>query len=513
MHQLPPTPDPNRPVLLEPSELPGVDALAGEPTTWTEIAAFAPSWLSSLVFHLCIVLLLAVWAERTAGPESGVPIIVSSSGEPRLEATTTLEEPAMLGELPSPTLEEPALAALDGAEVAPIHLGVMMPLAVGDSLEPGMNPVEGLPDDGLGTGAGDGLGQRISDVARRILVEKEGGNEHSEAAVRAALDWLARHQLEDGHWSFAHGEHPDCHGQCDHSGHVDSKFAATAIALLPFLGTGETHLKGQYRENVRRGLDFLIESIKTEGRTGSLWDPQGNMYGHGLASIVLCEAYAMSHDAKLRRSAQSVLDFIVEAQDKQGGGWRYQPGMPGDTSVLGWQLMALKSGHLADLRVPGLTFRRATLFLNHVAAEDGAAYGYANSEAGRPATTAIGLLCRMYLGWGRTNRTLRRGIQGLEKQGPSIDRQANSSNLYYNYYATQVMHHWGGASWKKWNTTMRDFLIETQAKQGHATGSWHFEGDHGSRSGGRLYCTAMSAMILEVYYRHLPIYGGRSVQP
>jgi hypothetical protein len=29
---------------------------------------------------------------------------------------------------------------------------------------------------------------------------------------------------------------------------------------------------------------------------------------------------------------------------------------------------------------------------------------------------------------------------------------------------------------------------------------------------GRLYCTALSTMILEVYYRHLPIYQNQSVQ-
>jgi len=32
-------------------------------------------------------------------------------------------------------------------------------------------------------------------------------------------------------------------------------------------------------------------------------------------------------------------------------------------------------------------------------------------------------------------------------------------------------------------------------------------GDHGSERGGRLYCTSMATMILEVYYRHMPIYG------
>jgi hypothetical protein len=34
---------------------------------------------------------------------------------------------------------------------------------------------------------------------------------------------------------------------------------------------------------------------------------------------------------------------------------------------------------------------------------------------------------------------------------------------------------------------------------------------HGSERAGRIYCTSLATMILEVYYRHLPIYGQQSV--
>jgi len=42
-------------------------------------------------------------------------------------------------------------------------------------------------------------------------------------------------------------------------------------------------------------------------------------------------------------------------------------------------------------------------------------------------------------------------------------------------------------------------------KDGHAAGSWYFDdGEWSSQQGARLFCTAMSALILEVYYRHPP---------
>ena len=138
--------------------------------------------------------------------------------------------------------------------------------------------------------------------------------------------------------------------------------------------------------------------------------------------------------------------------------------------------------------------------------DGGADYGYHDARARGEATTAIGLLCRMYLGWKKDNPALQRGVQLLSRRGPS------AGNMYYNYYATQVMRHWEGEEWKNWNRQMRDQLIHAQAKQGHEEGSWFTgSGDNGAGPGGRLYCTAMATMILEVYYRHMPIYRAQSV--
>ena len=168
--------------------------------------------------------------------------------------------------------------------------------------------------------------------------------------------------------------------------------------------------------------------------------------------------------------------------------------------------MALKSAHMAYLHVPKETVLGSMRFLDSVQTDSGSKYGYTSPGAG-PATTAVGLLCRMYLGWKKDNGALHRGVEYLSNRGPS------PNNMYYNYYATQVMRHFEGEMWEKWNTKMRDSLVATQAKAGHETGSWHMgRGDHGSERGGRLYCTSMATMILEVYYRHLPIYGKQAAE-
>jgi hypothetical protein len=157
--------------------------------------------------------------------------------------------------------------------------------------------------------------------------------------------------------------------------------------------------------------------------------------------------------------------------------------------------------------VPPGTIQGSMRFLDSVQADSGARYGYTTPGQGQ-GTTAVGLLCRMYLGWKQEHPALKRGVEYLSRLGPS------RVNIYYDYYATQVLRQYcgdpgteGHEMWEKWNSNMRDWLVSTQEKNGHEAGSWMMSGDHGSERGGRVYCTSMATMILEVYYRHMPIYG------
>ena len=159
---------------------------------------------------------------------------------------------------------------------------------------------------------------------------------------------------------------------------------------------------------------------------------------------------------------------------------------------------------MAYLHVPPIVVKKSSDFLDAVQSESGAHYGYTSPGKG-DATTAIGLLCRMYLGWKQDNGALQRGAQFVSNKGPS------KSNMYYNYYATQVMRHIEGDMWKKWNGVMRDQLVNSQSQTGHEKGSWIMADRHVAK-GGRLYCTSMATMILEVYYRHLPIYRKQSTE-
>lgn len=335
---------------------------------------------------------------------------------------------------------------------------------------------------------------------RGQLVGSGGGSPASEAAVEKGLKWLLAHQHEDGGWRFSFDGEP-CNDECRNGGVETSTTAATAMALLPFYGAGYTHKVGPYTEQVNKGLYYLGSRMLVTPQGGDL--QEGTMYAQGLSTICLCEAYGMSKDENLRPYAQKAVNFILYAQDRHTGGWRYFPGQAGDTTVSGWQLMALKSAAMAGLDVPSPAFFMANKFLDSVQAEKGAAYGYLRPGT-TATTTAVGLLCRMYLGWGRNHPALSNGIGGLDKLGPS------PTDMYYNYYATQVMYHFNGSQWDRWNKKMRDYLIQTQATEGHESGSWYFPDRHLDK-GGRLANTSLAILTLEVYYRYLPLYSNKAV--
>jgi hypothetical protein len=336
---------------------------------------------------------------------------------------------------------------------------------------------------------------------RQRSVKLYGGTKASEAAVERGLDWLAAHQNANGSWSLTNF-HANCkHARCADVGTVHSDPAGTGMALLPFLGAGHTPRTGKHKRTVALALHWLVSQQQADGTWLAREDGRP-MYGHAMASIALCEAYGMTKDPKLRAPARKALDYIVKAQHPASGGWRYRPNQPADTSVVGWQLMALKSGEMAGLTVPAKVFEGIKRWLSSVEGNKptGGVFGY-QSTSPTPAMTAQGLLCLQYLGARRDDRRMRAGTDYLLKHLP----RAGAETSYYWYHANQVMYHMQGKPWKAWNDKLRDLLVSTQEKKGALAGSWK-PVDHREKPGGRVYATALRVLMLEVYYRHLPLY-------
>jgi hypothetical protein len=339
-----------------------------------------------------------------------------------------------------------------------------------------------------------------------VAAQSRGGSAETEAAVKLALKWLAANQSADGRWDpriHVAGKETNTLGRDRQGAGSRADSAITGLALLAFLGSGHTHLDGQYKKDVQRGLEYLLRTQAADGNLAGQAAPFEFMYAHAMAACAISEAYGMTHDARLREPVTRAIGYTIAAQDPVGGGWRYRPGDQGDTSQLGWQLMALKSAELAGIPMPEKTRQGIVRFLRSVSS--GQAGGLASYRPGEKVTssmTAEALVCWQWLGLAREHPACDEAGQHLLGRLPG----SGEYNLYYWYYGTLGMYQLQGRYWQGWNDSMLSAVMARQIKQGPLAGSWDTS-DLWGGYGGRVYTTALATLILEVYYRFLPLYA------
>ena len=263
---------------------------------------------------------------------------------------------------------------------------------------------------------------------------------------------------------------------------------------------------GPYQEVVERGLRWMMKTQKPDG--GLMTDE--SMYSHGIATIALAEAYGMTKDPALAKPVKDAVDFIYDARNRRLGGWRYDPGQVGDTSVLGWQIMALASAKRAGIDVPSGALDVGRDWLERVKDPwKPGLFSYQPKRRPTPAMTAEAMFVRLLLGDGREGADMASAASYVLDHPPDWELE---SNTYYWYYGTLALFQYGGEEWEQWNEVVKDQLLIKQHDKGSLAGSWDPEGKW-AIVGGRVYQTAICTLTLEVYYRYLPLYmaqqGGR----
>lgn len=399
-------------------------------------------------------------------------------------------------------------AAVAAAKIADRDAAVPQKLAANEQWVSSA-PDASMDDAGASARRVDGravpLPYRNRQMARRLEVAlQHGGNVDTEGAVRDALAWLSAQQSADGRWSaaaFGAGRESRVLGQDRGGAGAHADMGLTGLALLAFLGAGETHLAGPHREKVQHGLEFLLRSQRPDGELAGSAELFARMYCHGMATLALSESYAMTGDDRIRPYLERAVSFTIRAQDPTTGGWRYRPGDSGDTSQFGWQLMSLKSAQLAGIEIPPQTWQGARRFLHSVSS--GTNQGLASYRPGERPTrtmTAEALLCRILLGDHREPQ-VREALGFVLQELP----RSQSENHYYWYYGTLALFQSQGDGWPVWNDALQRQLLARQQQIGSAKGSWDPDAVWGAH-GGRVFSTAMAALCLEVYYRYLPLY-------
>ncbi|MEO1618517.1 MAG: squalene--hopene cyclase [Planctomycetota bacterium] len=333
-------------------------------------------------------------------------------------------------------------------------------------------------------------------AAKTIALRETGGDFTTEAAVKAALRFLADAQRRDGAWdprASGAGQERMPLGERRLGAGTKCTTGITGLSLLAMMGAGNTHLEGEHAETVFRGLAYLIQTQNPDGSLSGDATVYSASYCHSMAALAMSESAVMTEDASALESAKRAIVFTRRMQHPVTGGWRYTRGDPGDLSQLGWQAMVLDAGKRAGIEVPQKSFTGVERFLRSVRVGRGGRACYRPGEAVSRTMTAESLATRLLLGQRVPQSEMEDATSYLLEQPPGVGQD----NYYYWYYATLALHQLQGPAWERWNKALKDRLIATQRPDG----SWPADSTWGGY-GGTIYTTSMAALCLETYYRH-----------
>ena len=484
--------------------------------------------VTSLALHAIMITLLAVFAGR----------LISESDQPDEDSQVTLRQPEPKQELdpelpplePVDPLEDPSdlppnptlfadrstapiiseTTAMDPALVEITQLSLVAPTESPVVLK--------------------NLFANRTPAGRKATQNRFGSPSGGGPRVKAGLNWLARNQIKEGPLA---GTWPTRGG---------AESAMAGLGLLAFLAHGELPSSSRYGDTVRRSIDYLIRTQRSDG----LWQHRdSHNYAHAIATYAVSEAYAMTHHPSLGQSMELAIAHIVDGViietlpprgsmravpglDSGGntvscGFWNYnyadgawtlsgseptlRRGVRKDHSFAGFQLQALKAAMIAESRHPRLA-TAIQLGLNGVKAMQARDGGFAYS-----ATTDLsprGAGSANQLGVGAYVLALMRDGRSPESQRARerLAREAfdpTSNHAFYRiYYEANAMFQADAATlgplWDRCRTQHLPWLIETQLDDG----SWSAEtATNGVDSYDRVYPTCLAILSLEVPSRYL----------
>lgn len=295
--------------------------------------------------------------------------------------------------------------------------------------------------------------------------------------------------VDRGLASLAAGQKPD--------GSFDTAHPASTAALcvMAFLAQGHSPGVGPYGEVINRGIDRVLASQQPNGMLA----PDGQMYGHNAATLMLAEVTGMVDpqrqervDEALGKAVQLLLDAqrIGKAPPAQGG-WRYLPtSVDSDMSLTGWAFMALWAARNAGYPVPRKSIDDAVEYIIRCRDARDGGFGYTAGAGTSAPLVGAGVLCL----------TLADQHPDQAKSGADyIGRTpVGQTRFYYNiYYSSQAMFQLGGTYWQEYAPKLYETVLARQAPDGS------FQRDSDS---GQAYATSMAILSLTPTFRQLPVY-------
>lgn len=350
---------------------------------------------------------------------------------------------------------------------------------------------------GIGLTLPKTMQQRCDPKKRIERLRSGGGKDMTEAAIIKGLNWLQSTQDPDGGWESK--DKGDDGKPVQKSMH--RKKAISSLALLAYLGHCELQDSPTYGETVRKAIDY-ITSMQPDD-PAAIQGGNAGSYAHPIHTYALCEAYTMTKIPKLKEYARRAAAVVVKGQNESGG-WAYGygkgPVAHTDLSVTGWNIQALKAAALTGIPIEGLdeAMDKAIGYVKRCQDKTGK-FAYKEGSGGKSSLTGTGVLSLQI--W--KNASSKEAQQGLDWIIANQKKEWKHVDVYAWYYMAQAAFQATGVSggskyWRAWNKDFQSIVCGAQASDGH----WP-HGAHGHQDSD-VYRTALTILMLEVYYRYMP---------
>ena len=456
-------------------------------------------FMLSCVIHTIIVIIMASivyksMVEQPAFVPGGGDVLIPTDDLPPPTESPKEAVPVEAQVTPKPTINRPIIDVIQTTSTATDFK--VPPQQTPPNLP---NPTDLTKPTGNIATIGGGLGSlpgvmkcRLGPGKAKAMTDNKM-KPKAEQAVLRGLAWLQKNQASDGSWGDS------------------NKGAMTGLALLCFLGHGETPQSQQFGYTVNKAVEWILTNgAANEGRLcmSKSFAKQPDAYEHAICTYALGEYYTMTQDPNVKELFKQAIGYIVQGQGLDGG-WMYSyDKSAGDLSVSGWQIQALKAAHLSKLGIYEVdqALDKAMAYLEHSKGPKGG-YGY-RGPADKYSLSGVGILCQLF--WKGERAKLKKGMEWVlletEKNEP-VKYQGPKADLYAWYYHTQACLMFGGSAWTKWNNWFQDEIVNAQA----ADGSWPpmaapgvFNMQNGNGMSATVYRTTLCILMLEVFYRYVP---------
>ena len=331
-------------------------------------------------------------------------------------------------------------------------------------------------------------------------------------SIERATNWIASTQQRDGSFpSIPYGQP-----------------AVTSFGVLAMLAQGELP-EGERGQQLTRAIDYTINTQKPSGLLAVIGPGgvkisrnvghrvgQTAVYNHAISSLMLTEAYATTsseQSERMRKAIERALKLTLEMQawnkpnPTDRGGWRYldryKPHEDSDLSVIGWQLMFLRSAKNAGFEIPKQSIDDAVTCVRKHFSQRHRRFMYApNLQFGSRAMTGAGILAMAHAGLHDTPEAKQAASSLSRFSFTRYNASAGALGRYHYslFQCTQAAFQLGDDFWQRYSPPVYRTLLANQ----DASGSWEPESQ--DEKFGKVYTTSLVVLSMSAPNQLLPIF-------